>query len=320
MKQTRTLDPSLKTWLHGYNLHLENLLAKGFKQTPTNAREGLAILTSSMVTDRPEISWVQDDLVDGEQFKVPIRIYHPAPDTARPLLIYFHGGGGMAGSITVYDAICRKLAVTSNHIVISVDYRLAPECPYPCGVEDGISVVKNIWDVLKNRGLRYRQQLSMGGDSGGGALCATVTHTLQHAREVDITKQLLIYPGLDYTLEHQSMEENGTGYLLHKEKIEWFYENYFQSGENRRKVSPLHMEFSPALPESMVVTAEFCPLRDEGYRYVEKLKSSGVTTYHLHFDDMIHAFINLESLVKEQCNRFYKKAGEFLNGHKELTL
>lgn len=312
MTQNRKPAPALGKWLAGYNQLMAKMIADGFKQTSTNAREGLANLTNALVTDRPEIQWIQDDLVDGEDFNVPVRLYHPDPDTHLPILIYFHGGGGMAGSITVYDTICRKLALASHHLVVSVDYRLAPECPYPCGFNDALTVVRNIWLTLDRRNLNYTRQLSLGGDSGGGALCASVVHATQNDRAVDIRRQFLLYPSLDYTMELASIEKNGQGYLLEKNKIQWFFDNYFQNQENRREVSPLFMEFSSNLPETLVITAEFCPLRDEGFEYVNKLQQRGVDVKHLHFDDMIHAFVNMENIVKEQCSTYYREVGSFL--------
>ena len=309
----RHLSSKLQNWLYSYNRFMNELLESGFKQTPTNTREGLANLTLLLVTDSPKISWVQDDLVNAPDYAIPVRIYHPTPDTSLPVLIYYHGGGHMAGSVTVYDPICRKIAHATEHIVVSVDYRLAPECPYPLGVNDAYNVVKNIWATLDGRGLKYQRHLSIAGDSAGGALCATVAHLSQHDAEIDIRRQAMIYPSLDYTLTSYSTEENAEGYLLVKEKIKWYFDNYFQKGENRKSASPLYMEFTNQLPETLVITAEFCPLRDEGIAYVEKVKSTGLYVEHLHFDNMIHAFLNLESLVKDECETVYRKIGEFLN-------
>ena len=309
----RHVSPKLQGWLYDLNISMKAFLETGFKQTPTNAREGLANLTMLLVTDRTEISWVQDDLVNAPDYAIPVRIYHPTPDASLPVLIYYHGGGHMAGSFTVYDPICRKIAHATEHIVVSVDYRLAPECPYPLGVNDAYNVVKNIWATLDGRGLNYQRQLSIAGDSAGGALCATVAHNSQHDEGVDIRRQAMIYPSLDYTLTLDSIEENAEGYLLQKEKLIWYFDNYFQKGENRKSVSPLYMEFTNQLPETLVITAEFCPLRDEGIAYVEKVKSTGLYVEHFHFDNMIHAFLNLESLVKDECETVYRKIGEFLN-------
>ena len=309
----RQVSQKLLQWLENYNRLVKELLDNGFKQTPTNTREGLARLTQGLVTKWPEISWVQDDLVDAPDYSVPVRIYHPAPNSHLPVLIYYHGGGHMAGNVTVYDPICRKIALSSQHIVVSPEYRLAPECPYPAGVQDGYNVAKRIWTTLDGRGLKYQHRLSIAGDSGGGAMCATVAHMAQHDAGINIRRQTLIYPGLDYTMNSASLEENGTGYLLEKKKITWFFDNYFQNGENRREASPLYMDFTDNLPQTLMITAEFCPLRDEGYAYMEKMKSAAVQAEHVHFNDMIHAFINMENLVQEECAAVYRKIGEFLN-------
>lgn len=309
----RQLSPKLESWLKEYNKLLKDLEESGFKQTPTNAREGLAHLTRTLVTEKPVIKWIQDDLVEGEEFNVPVRIYHPQPESHLPVLLYFHGGGHMSGSITVYDPICRKFALATNHVVVSADYRLAPECPYPAGVKDAITVVKNIWTTLDQRAINYIHQLSIAGDSAGGAICATVAHSTQNDVNVHINKQVLVYPSLDYTLQSKSVELNGKGYLLQKEKIEWFFDNYFQNRENRKECSPLYMELSRSIPETFVITAEFCPLRDEGFAYIQKLNDAGIPNKHLHYADMTHAFINMEDLIKDHCAKLYRKIGFFLN-------
>lgn len=309
----RNVSPKLEPWLEDFNKLLERLLADGFKATPTNAREGLANLTKGLTTNIPDIACVRDDLINSATYKVPVRIYHPAPETYLPVLVYFHGGGHMAGSVTVYDPICRKLALATNHIVMVPEYRLAPECPYPAAVHDAYNTVKGVWEVLDGRGLKYAPQLSIAGDSGGGALCATVAHIAQHDAGLKIRSQAMIYPSLDYTMGGASIDENAIGFLLHKEKILWYFDNYFQSGENRKAASPLYMEFTDKLPETLVITAEFCPLRDEGIAYTNKVKAAGVAAEHLNFDDMIHTFVNMENLVPEECASVYKKTGEFLN-------
>jgi acetyl esterase/lipase len=265
------------------------------------------------VTDIPDIAWCQDDLVAGCRREVPVRIYHPEPSAALPVLVYLHGGGHMAGSVTVYDPICRKLAHAARHIVVSVDYRLAPECPYPAGVKDAYSVVKNLWPILRGRNLNFAEKLSVAGDSGGGALCATVCHLAQFDAGVTIQRQALIYPSLDYTMHWPSIDQNGQGYLLERHKIAWYFDHYFQNAENRQAASPLYMAFTKALPASLVITAEFCPLRDEGFAYVEKLRKADVETDHFHLEDMIHAFMNMEDLVKESCEAVYTRIGRFLD-------
>jgi acetyl esterase/lipase len=313
MNTQRQVSPRLKPWLDNFNRLMAELIADGFKATPTNAREGLANLTRGLVTDIPDIAWCQDDLVAGCRREVPVRIYHPEPSAALPVLVYLHGGGHMAGSVTVYDPICRKLAHAARHIVVSVDYRLAPECPYPAGVKDAYSVVKNLWPILRGRNLNFAEKLSVAGDSGGGALCATVCHLAQFDAGVTIQRQALIYPSLDYTMHWPSIDQNGQGYLLERHKIAWYFDHYFQNAENRQAASPLYMAFTKALPASLVITAEFCPLRDEGFAYVEKLRQADVETDHFHLEDMIHAFMNMEDLVKESCEAVYTRIGRFLD-------
>jgi len=229
--------------------------------------------------------------------------------------VYYHGGGHMAGSVDVYDPICRKIALATHHIVVSVDYRLAPEHPFPAGVEDACAVVQHVWAVLDRNALKYHSRLSIAGDSGGGALCATVAHRMQRRPEIEIRYQVLIYPSLDYTLSYPSVEINGTGYLLEREKIEWYFNHYFQNDEDRYQASPLFMEVGQRMPSTLVVTAEYCPLRDEGAAYVRRLQKKDVNAECLHFDTMIHAFINMERVVPEACVATYAAMSRFLAGH-----
>jgi acetyl esterase/lipase len=205
------------------------------------------------------------------------------------------------------------LALGAKHIVVSVDYRLAPECPYPAGVNDAYHVAKNIWSTLDARRIKYQMRLALGGDSAGGALCATVAHNSQHDAGLDLTHQVLVYPSLDYTMRSDAIDTYAAGYLLQKEKMLWYFDNYFQQGENRKSASPLYMEFTKALPKTLVITAGFCPLRDEGHAYVKKVTSAGVQAELLHFDNMIHAFLNLEDLVMAECETVYNRIGDFLN-------
>ena len=219
----------------------------------------------------------------------------------------------MAGSVPLYDPLCRQLALCSQHIVVSVEYRLAPECPYPAGLTDAYQAARHVFAVLDRRGVNYRPSLRLCGDSAGGALSATVAHRAQYDATVNIDGQVLIYPSLDYTLSQPSIQENAEGYLLHKSKILWYFDHYFQQAEDLKAVSPFFMEITPNYPATLVVTAQFDPLRDEGIAYVTKLHAAAVRAERLHFDDMIHAFMNLEKLVPKATARVYQQAAEFLN-------
>ncbi len=309
----RAVSPKLKKWLDDFNKQAAALVAAGFKANPVNAREYLANLTRDYVTQIPDMPIIYDDYIYTMHYMVPVRIYHPNPGKKLPVFMYYHGGGHMVGSVTVYDAICRKMALATNHIVVAVEYRLAPENPYPAGELDAYYATKNLWPTLEGRKLNYLPELSVGGDSAGGALTAAVIRRAQFDHALNIKKAVMIYPGLDFTLSQPSMEENGVGYLIQKGKIVWYYDNYFSKGEDRKAASPLFGEFTKGLPPVFLLTAEFCPLRDEGLAYKERLKKAGVACTHLHFKDMIHTFLSLEDLVPEECKKTYTAIAKFLN-------
>ena len=309
----RKLDPQLESWLQVYNRYWQELELQGFQHSPQNARDGLAKLTQQLVTKFVDVAAVIDTILHKEAQSIPLRIYQPLTNATLPILVYLHGGGHMSGSVEVYDRILRQIALASGHIVVAVEYRLAPEFPYPCALEDAEWVIRHLFSHLDGLSIDYQPMLSIAGDSAGGAMTATLAHRFQQHASVKIYKQLLIYPSLDYSLCHESLEQNGRGYLLHKDKIEWFFSRYLQHGEDAEQVSPLYMTFSNRLPETLVITAEFCPLRDEGFEYVKQLKRAGVPVSHMHFEDMIHAFMNMQDVVPEQCALLYQQIAEFLN-------
>ena len=143
-------------------------------------------------------------------------------------------------------------------------------------------------------------------------MSATLAHQQREDAEQKIDKMVLIYLSLDYSLASPSTDLFGTGYLLEKEKIQWYFDHYFGAGERRDEASPLFMDIPRNFPETMVITAGFCPLHDEGVRYLKRLQDHGVATRHLHFEEMVHAFLNLENLVPDTCTTCYREIGVFL--------
>ncbi|MEI8595361.1 alpha/beta hydrolase [Photobacterium sp. Hal280] len=306
------LDSGLKIWLDAYNQGLAQLKQAGYVATVEAIRDGLSSLTAACVTDPPDIARVLDTSVTEQTQVIPVRIYHPAPDRPLPVIVFLHGGGHMAGSVAVYDPICRKLSKTTQHIVVSVDYRLAPEWPYPNGLADARVVIEQLWSLLEQHQFAYVPVLTLAGDSGGGAMVATLSADYQYHPDVNIINQVLIYPSLDYTMSLPSVTANGTGLFLQQDKMQWYFDQYFQHGEDRQAASPLFMAKSGQMPRTLMITAEFCPLRDEGVAYVQQLSALGNHTEHFHLDDMIHAYLNLESFVPIQCGATYQKIAEFL--------
>jgi acetyl esterase/lipase len=303
---------ALGAWLKKLNEVKQELERQGYVRTPIVVREAFEYLTRSFVSDRPAVERIVDDVIPGPDYAVPVRVYHPQPTESLPVAVFVHGGGHVAGSVSVYEPLARKLAIATRHVVVAVEYRLAPECPYPAGLKDVIAVVKGLQHLLEERRCAFEARVSLVGDSAGGALCATAAHLLRYEPAIEIESQVLIYPSLDYTLSMPSVQAFCDGYLLERDRIIWYFDQYFQNAEDRSEKSPLFMACSDTLPRTLLLTAEYCPLRDEGAAYAERLQQAGVAVEHEVCAGMIHAFLNLEDLVPEQCAGVYQRIADFL--------
>lgn len=337
MSLTAPMPKSMADYLDHINQVVKPYLtAQGIQLTPINVREALALMTHTLVTDAPVMAKTIDTMlttpVNFRGYNVPLRLFLPQ-DTALPnkaspvnvpVVVFFHGGGGMAGSVSVYDKIYKKLAASTGAIVVAPEYRLAPENRYPAAIDDAHTVLQYLSATLQTVGYSINDTLIVGGDSGGGAIAATLVQDWLANRvntDLVISHQLLIYAGLDYTLSQPSMQtdENGTGYLLERDKIVWYYDNYFSRYEDRELVSPFWTDLSALayhttkpLPKSLSISAGYCPLRDEDIGYHEQLAKAGFDSELLHFPEMIHAFINMENLCPTQCRQLYKKIATFI--------
>jgi acetyl esterase/lipase len=181
-----------------------------------------------------------------------------------------------------------------------------------------MACAKRVFRLLGQLDLAFEPRLALIGDSGGGSLCATVSHRAQYEPGLTIERQVLFYPSLDYSLSQPSIKAFGRGYLLEYERILWMFDAYLQGQENRREVSPLFMDVTGAYPPTLIVTGEFDPLRDEGLVYARRLQEFGIPAEHRAMPGMIHAFLNLEALVPEPCRRTYAAVGRFL-GNADLN-
>lgn len=315
----RELKKSMKDFLEVFNnVTVPDLIEQGFEANPINAREGLLNTTYNFTTSKTEIAKVMDGTVKSKDgnYNVPVRIFNPNPEEALPVIIYFHGGGHMAGSVTVYDEVIRRLAKETNHIVVAPEFRLAPENPYPAQEIDSRTVYYNVFDLLDEKNVKYQKKLRFGGDSGGGALTAALARDIQDdSDDYKADAIFMIYPSLDYTMSFDSYKDdvNGKGYLLETPKIKWYFDNYLQDGQDRKEASPLFNKISNGIPRTILFTAEFCPLRDEGYAYVEKLKENGVEVVHHNMENMIHTYMSMQDLAKEEADFTYAEISKFLN-------
>lgn len=305
--------PNLRAWLDQLNAMVAEQRARGVEATPEMVRDSLAGLTATFVTRAPDLPRIHDTRAATPEGDVPVRLYDPEPGVALPVILFFHGGGHMVGSVDVYDPIARKLAQATGRLVVSVDYRLAPETPYPGGLNDCLNVTRQIWDILKAEQIDCQHQLTLMGDSGGATYAATVSQRLAGTTDLNLTRQVLIYPSVDYTLNHPSITGHGEGYLLEKDRIRWYFAHYFAEGEDRRSASPLHTPVPDGMPATLVITAGYCPLHDEGVAYARKLREAGVPCELRDYPDMIHAYLNLEDLVPEACSDTYRVIGAFLS-------
>jgi len=304
------LSKKLNGFIMTVNEAIAEAKASGGVATPELAREKLAAL-GAFVTKVPNIAFAKDRVITAANHDIPVKVYSPSPAQELPVLIYFHGGGHMCGSADLYDPMCRNMSLAAHCIVINVDYRLAPEFPYPDGIDDAEYVVKNYQSVLQD--LSFNNKLVIGGDSAGGAICTSLTMRKTADPALDFSKQILIYPSVDYTMSSPSIEENGTGFFLEKARIDWYFDNYFVDPNDRKNASPLYGPVNAESPESLVILAGCDPLRDEGASYARKLVEAGVSVEKYQFDNMIHAFMNLEDLVPEECSRLYQLMGDFVN-------
>ncbi|NDO81149.1 hypothetical protein CJP72_10380 [Citrobacter sp. NCU1] len=277
-----------------------------------SAREGLAALTKANVTTSDPMAAVLNDEVETGERHIPVRIYRPTLQGKQAVLLFIHGGGHLSGSVEVYDPVARHLAKATGNTVISVDYRRAPESPYPQGLSDARAVTEQIYTLLDRLRIPYQRQLTLAGDSGGGAFSATLAQAFSRTHPGLINRLVLIYPSLDYTLNWPSVKENGTGKLLDESKIRWYFHQYFQHDEDRQSASPLYLPVSKDFPETLVVSAGLDPLRDEGFAYVARLQAAGVPVTHRHFPGMVHAYLMLEDKISEEARTTYQAIGEFV--------
>jgi acetyl esterase len=259
------------------------------------AAEGRANYLAMRTPSTVELHEVRDLVADG----VKCRLYRSSGTTSAPLLIYYHGGGWVIGDLDTHDDICRKLARDARCSVIAVDYRLAPEHPAPAALDDCIAATRWIFANAKSLDVDAAR-IAIGGDSAGGNLAALVA---MHAGVTPVF-QLLVYPATDMRMDYPSHRENAQGYLLTADSMKWFIGHYLQ-GDDKKKSDPL---YSPILsddallkksPPTLVITAEFDPLRDEGEAYAARLSAVGVPTSTVRFHGQIHAFFGMSELLDD---------------------
>ena len=243
--------------------------------------------------EKATLARIEDRRIPGPAGEIPVRIYTPEGEAPLPILVFFHGGGWVIGSLDSYDDVCRALARAVPAIVVSVDYRLAPEHPFPAPADDCYAALCWAADNAAEIG-GDPARVAVGGDSAGGNLSAVVSLMARDHKHPKIVHQLLIYPVTDLRGNTESMRAHGEGYFLTHKTMMWFADHYTTSEQRHLPyVSPLLEPDLGGLPPATVITAEFDPLRDEGEAYAARLRESGVPVEQTRYDGMIHGFFSI---------------------------
>ena len=270
-------------------------------EAPPQARESYRKRRFYAQPEPPWVSLVHDRRIPGPRGDIPVRIYRGAAgDEPRAALVYFHGGGWVIGDLDTHDVVCRQLALLGGMTVISVDYGLAPEHPFPGPVDDCVAATR--WVHGNAEALRIdAKRIAVGGDSAGGNLAAVVALALRDAGERWLRFQLLIYPATDMRQIADSCTRNGEGYLLTMETMRWFRGLYVQRDTDWTdwRASPLLAADHRGLPPALVITAGFDPLRDEGRQYADALSAAGNQVQYLCFERQIHGFFSMGRVIPE---------------------
>ena len=279
---------------------LEQLAAAGGPTMEELGPEGAREMYRAMQPPADDIvvGATEDRSIPGPDGEIPVRIYRPDGDGPFPVHVHYHGGGWVIGDLETHDADCRELCRLAQVVVVAVDYRLAPEHPYPAAVDDCYAATRWASEHAEDIGGRPGA-VSVGGDSAGGNLAAVVSQMARARGGPDINFQLLIYPVTDAAMDTPSHDENAEGYMLTREGMQWFWNLYCPDPGRRKEpfASPLRADDLSDLPPALVMTAEFDPLRDEGEAYARRLHEAGVATQCERYDGLIHGFFSQARMI-----------------------
>jgi acetyl esterase len=268
---------------------------------PAEARVEAATLLE-LVGAGPDLPHVENFCLPTPAGSIAARRY--VPDDPAATMLWIHGGGWVVCDLESHDAMCRLLAVESGCEVIAIDYRRAPEHPFPAALEDCWDALRRLAEQLPvgTAGQPSRRPLILGGDSAGGNLAAACALRARDRGGPDIALQVLVYPVTNCDLTTPSYVEHGSlpDTFLTSDEMKYFWHHYIPdvAARNNPEASPLQAADHCGLPQTVVVTAEYDPLRDDGLGYVEALRAAGVPVTHHHYDDVVHSFFSLPNLLE----------------------
>jgi acetyl esterase len=292
------LDPQLARLIR---TKLEHQQAPQWQMPIADVRKSFRNLWSTQMTGEPaSVGRIDDICIPGPVQGIRARVYAPSRESRYPLMLYFHGGGYVKGGIDECDTFCRNLAHVAQHVVVSIDYRLAPEHPFPAALDDACSATT--WACLHPDELgAARGPIVVSGESAGGNLAAVTCVRLRADPNVPIRWQVLLQPVVDFTMSAPSMQLSQTECLVPREDLDWYYRTYYGSSRSRENpdVSPLFARSLERLPPALIITAEYDTLRDEGKAYADRLREAGVPVQYSCYPGMVHGFLQMGGLVKD---------------------
>lgn len=284
--------------------------------TPQEARGYYLAARPVANPEPPELAEVREISIPAPHGTIPARFYKPKTlrqrDGLAPVLVFFHGGGWVIGDLDSHDVVCRTLAHEGQLIVISVDYRLAPEHKFPAAIDDAVTATQWVASNAKTLGIDAAR-LCVGGDSAGGNLAAVVALAAREDKGPAISGQVLIYPATDFAMTHPSHSEPETSVLLTHTVIRWFRDHYLTGAADidNWRASPARATDLSGLPPAYVMTAGADPLRDEGDDYAKRLKDAGVSVTYRSYPGQFHGFFTMGKLL-QQANAAARDIGAWL--------
>jgi acetyl esterase len=266
--------------------------------TPEIARANFRNDTATIYGRPIAVGAITDLAIDAAHGTIAARHYAPAGDGARPLLVYYHGGGFVLGDLDGHDNLCRRICRDADLHVLSVDYRLAPEHRFPAAVDDALAAFRFACANAAALGAQP-EKVAVGGDSAGGNLAAVVAQKTKAFGGPAPCAQVLLYPALDRTIERPSLELFRDGFIIGRDDIAWYHLHYTGSAEPRPDpaLHPLITKDLAGLAPALIVTAGFDPLRDEGEAYAEALTQAGVPVVFKRFDGLLHGFCSMATIA-----------------------
>jgi acetyl esterase/lipase len=259
-----------------------------------------SLWTPPITGEQVSVRGIENVSISGAVARIPARAYTPDVPDPCPIMLYFHGGGYVKGGIEESDAFCRNLARVTRHIVLSIDYRLAPEHPFPAALDDAIA--STVWAGTHAADLGGAPgPVVVCGESAGGNLAAVACLRLRSDRRVTIRYQVLLQPVVDFTLSFPSVALPSTECLVPREDLAWYYRTYCRDQCDPRdpRVSPIFAEDLSGLPAALIITAEYDTLRDEAQAYAERLEAAGVATRYTCYAGMVHGFLQMRGIVPD---------------------